>query len=138
MKKPVSTGDQEGTKQVDRKIAELGGWRADTLNRIRDLIKLVDPDVIEDCKWRKPGNPSGVPVWSRDGIICTGESYKNKIKLTFVRGASLPDPDGLFNASLDGKQRRAIDIAEGMEVDADAFRALVLAAIECNKAEKLK
>ncbi|AJQ97977.1 DUF1801 domain-containing protein [Gynuella sunshinyii] len=118
--------------QVDSKIAEFDDWRGIALTRIRELIKAVEPDVEEVCKWFKPSNPTGVPVWSYAGIICTGESYKAKVKLTFAQGAFLPDPAGLFNASLEGRQRRAIDIHEGDEIDDDAFKALVAAAIAYN------
>ncbi len=113
---------------IDERIAELGDWRGGTLARLRRLIHEEDPDVEETWKWR------GTPVWEHDGIICTGESYKDKVKLTFARGASLEDPAGLFNAGLEGNVRRAIDIREGEEVDAAAFRALVRAAIDMNAA----
>jgi len=128
--------EQSASERIDRKIADLGGWRGVTLQRLRGLIKDADPDVVEECKWVKPSNPTGVPVWSHAGIICTGESYNAKIKLTFARGASLPDPVGLFNSSLDGKVRRAIDIVEGVDVDADAFKALIRAAIKQNTGSK--
>ena len=114
------------SERIDNRIAELGDWRGQTLHRIRQLIHEADPDVVEEWKWR------GTPVWSHDGILCTGESYRSAVKLTFAKGASLPDPAGLFNASLDGNTRRAIDIHEGADVDADAFKALVRAAIACN------
>ena len=109
-----------------------GDWRSKTLARMRALIKEADPDVVETVKWQKPSNPSGVPVWEHDGIICTGETYKDKVKLTFVKGASLPDPKDLFNASRDAGTRRAIDIFEGEGIDADALIALVRAAVEAN------
>ncbi len=109
-------------------------WRADTLERMRRLIVEAVPDAVEERKWIKPSNPHGVPTWSRDGILCTGETYKAKVKLTFAKGASLPDPARLFNAGLDGNVRRAIDISEGETVDAEAFRALVRAAAELNAA----
>lgn len=115
---------------IDTRIKELGDWRGTTLARVRGLIKQADPDVVEEWKWR------GVPVWSHAGIICTGESYKATIKLTFARGASLPDPKGLFNASLDGNTRRAIDIHEGDEIDEAAFKALIKAAVKLNTAKK--
>ncbi len=124
--------NDSSSEQIDAYIAGLEDWRGETLRRIRDLIKAADPDVVEACKWVKPANPLGVPVWSHAGIICTGETYKAKVKLTFMKGASLPDPAKLFNAGLEGKARRAIDIAEGAEVDADAFKALVRAAIALN------
>lgn len=114
------------SERIDNRIAELGDWRGQTLHRIRQLIHAADPDVVEEWKWR------GTPVWSHDGILCTGESYRSAVKLTFAKGASLPDPAGLFNASLDGNTRRAIDIHEGDDVDTDAFKALVRAAIACN------
>ena len=117
---------------IDAKIAELGGWRGETLGKLRALIKQADPDVIEEVKWRKPGNPSGVPVWSHDGIICTGETYKDKVKLTFAQGAALDDPNRLFNASLDAGTRRAIDLREGDAVDEPAFKALIRAAVALN------
>lgn len=108
-------------------------WRSETLDRIRDLIREADPDVVEEIKWRKPSNDMmGVPVWSHDGIICTGETYKAYVKLTFAKGAALPDPSGLFNASLEGNTRRAIDIREGDSIDEAAFKALIQAAAELN------
>jgi hypothetical protein len=118
--------DRSPTALIDERIAELGDWRGATLGRMRRLIREADPDVVEEWKWR------GVPVWSHDGIICTGETYAGKVKLTFMKGASLPDPAGLFNASLDGNARRAIDIGKGEEVDADAFIALIQAAVALN------
>lgn len=121
-----SIESQSASELIDKKIAELGDWRADTLSRIRKLIKEEDPDVVEELKWM------GTPTWSHDGIICTGESYKAKVKLTFAKGASLKDPAKLFNSSLDGNVRRAIDIEEGQEIDAKAFKALVRAAIVLN------
>ena len=118
--------------EIDAKLAAMDDWRGKALSRIRDLIRQADPDVVEELKWRKPSNPSGVPTWSHDGILCTGETYKDKVKLTFANGASLSDPKGLFNASLDAGTRRAIDIREGESVDADAFKALVRAAVTHN------
>ncbi|WP_411278055.1 DUF1801 domain-containing protein [Gaiella sp.] len=115
---------------ISRKIVELGDWRGETLERMRELIRDADPDVVEEWKWR------GTPVWEHDGIICTGESYKKVVKLTFAKGASLPDPTGLFNSSLDGNVRRAIDIPEGEQVDASAFKALVREAVALNSARK--
>ena len=109
-------------------------WRAETLEKLRGLIREADPSVTEEQKWKKPGNPAGVPTWSDNGIICTGETYKDKVKLTFAKGASLPDPAKLFNSSLDGNTRRAIDIREGESVDAAAFKALVKAAAAANGA----
>jgi len=117
---------------IDEKIAEIGGWRGETLTRLRVLIKQADPDVAEELKWKKPSNPSGVPVWSHGGIICTGETYKDKVKLTFAKGAALDDPSGLFNSSLEGNTRRAIDIREGYSIDEDAFKALVRSAVALN------
>ncbi|NUM53266.1 MAG: DUF1801 domain-containing protein [Candidatus Hydrogenedentes bacterium] len=112
-------------------------WRVEMLARIRALIKQADPDAIEEVKWRKPSNPAGVPVWSHDGIICTGETYKDKVKLTFARGASLPDPEGLFNSSLEGNTRRAIDIHEGDTIDEKAFKELIRAAVVLNTAVRM-
>lgn len=117
---------------IDAKIAELGDWRGTTLAKLRALIHDADPDVEETVKWQKPSNPSGVPVWEHAGILCTGETYKDKVKLTFAKGAALADPKGLFNSSLDGNTRRAIDLFEGDGVDEAAFRALVRAAVEAN------
>jgi hypothetical protein len=117
---------------IDARIKELNDWRGEMLARLRALIKQADPDVVEEVKWRKPSNPLGVAVWSHAGIICTGETYKDKVKLTFANGASLKDPARLFNSSLDGNTRRAIDIHEGEEVDADAFKALIRAAVALN------
>lgn len=123
----------EASKHISQRIAELADWRGATLARMRKLILEADPDVIEEWKWVKPTNP-GVPVWSHDGIICTGETYKDKVKLTFARGAALKDPKGLFNSSLDGNVRRALDIAEGDEVNATAFKALIREAVAVNRA----
>jgi hypothetical protein len=120
---------------ISKRIADLGDWRGETLNRIRKLVKEADPDVVEEWKWAKANSP-GTPTWSHDGIICTGESYKNVVKLTFAKGASLKDPARLFNASLEGKVRRAIDIHEGDKVDASAFKALVRQAVALNKKAK--
>lgn len=132
MKQSASTQDQSASELISAKIAELGGWRGETLERMRQLIQQADPHVVEECKWM------GTPVWAHDGIICTGESYKDKIKLTFMKGASLQDPAGLFNASLDGNARRAIDIYEGDTVDATAFKALISQAVALNRAGKAK
>ena len=126
-----STENQPASEVIDRRIAELGDWRGETLSRMRELIKEADPDVVEEIKWVKATNP-GTPTWSHDGIICTGESYKSVVKLTFAKGASLQDPAKLFNSSLDGNVRRAIDIREGEEVDAAAFKALISAAVAFN------
>lgn len=119
---------------IDAKIAGLGDWRGETLARLRALILAANSAVVEAVKWRKPSNPSGVPVWEHDGIICTGETYKTYVKLTFAKGAALPDPAGLFNASLEGGTRRAIDIREGEEPDAAAFQALIREAAALNGA----
>ena len=117
---------------IDERTWSAGGWRAATLAEVRRLIHAADPDIVEECKWIKPSNPLGVPVWSHAGIVCTGETYKQVVKLTFARGASLADPRGLFNASLDGNTRRAIDIPEGEALDAKAFKALIQAAVAEN------
>jgi hypothetical protein len=109
-----------------------GDWRSETLTRVRELIAEADPDVVEEVKWKKPSSPDGVPVWSHDGIICTGETYKDKVKLTFAKGASLDDPSGLFNSSLEGSTRRAIDLHEGDEVDEHALKELIRAAVALN------
>jgi hypothetical protein len=125
--------EPSASERIDQRIADLGDWRSETLSRMRELIKDADPDVVEDVKWVKATNP-GTPTWSHDGIICTGEPYKAVVKLTFAKGASLDDPAHLFNASLEGNTRRAIDIREGEEVDAEAFKALVRAAVALNGA----
>ncbi len=117
---------------IDERIRSLGGWRAETLAEVRRLIHEADPDIMEECKWIKPSNPLGVPVWSHAGIVCTGEAYKQVVKLTFARGASLADPRGLFNSGLDGNTRRAIDIQEGEVLNAEAFKALIQAAVAEN------
>jgi hypothetical protein len=117
---------------IDEKIGEISGWRGETLARLRALIKQADPEVAEELKWKKPSNPSGVPVWSHGGIICTGETYKDKVKLTFAKGAALNDPSGLFNSSLEGNTRRAIDIREGDSIDEEAFKALIRSAVALN------
>jgi hypothetical protein len=117
-------------------IGKSGDWRAETLARVRALIAAADPKIAEVVKWRKPSNPSGVPVWERDGIICTGETYRDKLKLTFARGAALKDPSGLFNASLDAGTRRAIDIREGDRIDEKAFKALIRDAVALNGAKR--
>ena len=119
--------DRTASEEIDAKIASLDDWRGMMLGRIRELIHEADPDVVEEVKWRKASNPSGVPTWSDGGIICTGETYRDKVKLTFARGAALDDPAGLFNASLTGGTRRAIDIREGDRIDEEAFKALVRA-----------
>jgi hypothetical protein len=126
MKKSGSTEGRSASELIDKRIAELGDWRGETLRRMRKLIREADPDVVEEWKWM------GTPVWSHDGIICTGESYKSIVKLTFAKGASLKDPAKLFNSSLEGNTRRAIDIHEGEEVNSGAFKALILAAVALN------
>jgi hypothetical protein len=126
MKPSGTTEGQSASELIDSRIAELDDWRGETLSRMRQLIKEADPEVVEEWKWR------GTPIWEHDGIICTGESYKDKVKLTFVKGASLEDPAKLFNSSLEGNTRRAIDIHEGEEVDAGAFKALIRAAVALN------
>jgi hypothetical protein len=136
MKKPGASQGQSASDLISNSIAELGDWRSATLGRMRTLIKEADPDVVEEWKWVKPTKP-GTPVWSHDGIICTGESYKKVVKLTFAKGASLKDPARLFNSSLDGNVRRAIDIHEGEAVDASAFKALVRQAVALNRAGTL-
>ena len=123
--------EPSASEQIDKKVAELGDWRAETLSRMRGLIHEADPEVVEEWKWAKATSP-GTPVWSHDGGICTGETYKSVVKLTFFKGASLPDPAKLFNSSLEGKTRRAIDIQEGEEIDAAAFKELVRAAAALN------
>lgn len=130
MNRSASTETQSASELIDKRIADLGDWRGTTLSAMRKLIKEADPDVVEEWKWM------GTPVWSHDGIICTGESYKSVVKLTFAKGASLEDPAKLFNSSLDGNVRRAIDIHEGEELDADAFKSLIRAAIALNTSSK--
>ena len=131
MKKSGANQGQSASELISKRIAELADWRGETLSRMRKLIKEADSDVVEEWKW-------GIPVWSHDGIICTGESYKNVLKLTFSKGASLKDPARLFNSSLDGNVRRAIDIHEGEEVDESAFKALVRQAVALNRSGKSK
>ncbi len=132
MNQSGSTEGQSASELIDKRIAELADWRGETLSRMRKLIREADPDVVEEVKWVKPSNPAGVPTWSHDGLVCTGETYKDVVKLTFARGASLEDPAGLFNSSLEGNTRRAIDLHEGDEIDEEAFRALVRAAVALN------
>ena len=131
MKESDSNEGQSVSERIDKRIAELGDWRGETLSRMRKLIKEADPDVVEEVKWVKATSP-GTPTWSHDGIICTGETYKSVVKLTFAKGASLKDPAKLFNSSLGGNTRRAIDIHEGEKVDAGAFKALIRAAVALN------
>jgi len=128
------------SRLIDARIKSLKDWRGEALARMRKLIRDADPDIVEEVKWRKPSNPNGVPVWEHDGLVCTGETYKAAVKLTFANGAALLDPDGVFNASLDGNQRRAIDIHEDDKIDEKAFKALVKAAVAFNvgKAKKKK
>ncbi|HEV2495549.1 MAG TPA: DUF1801 domain-containing protein [Terriglobia bacterium] len=130
MKRPVPV--ESASALIDEKIKELGDWRGKTLSQIRALIKQADPEVVEELKWRKPSNPAGVPVWYHDGIICTGETYVNHVRLTFAKGAALEDPSGLFNSSLDGNVRRAIDIHEGDKVDEAGLEDLIRAAVALN------
>lgn len=129
-KKSATAKDESPSKLIDGRIKELGDWRGKTLAQVRALIKQAVPDVVEEWKWR------GVPVWSHDGIICTGETYKSAVKLTFAKGAALKDPSKLFNSSLEGNTRRAIDILEGVEIDADAFKTLIRAAAALNGSKK--
>jgi hypothetical protein len=131
-RKSVASAGQSASELISKRIVDLGDWRGPTLSRMRKLIKQADPDVVEEWKWM------GTPVWSHDGIICTGESYKKVVKLTFAKGAFLKDPARLFNSSLDGNLRRAIDIPEGAEVDESAFKALILQAIALNSSGKSK
>jgi hypothetical protein len=128
MKKTATPAGDTASRLIDQRIAELDDWRGETLAQLRAWIKQADPDVVEEWKWR------GVPVWSHDGQICTGETYRNAVKLTFMKGASLEDPTGLFNSSLDGKVRRALDVHEGDKIDAAAFKALIREAVELNQA----
>ena len=137
MKESGASQGQSSSELISKRIAELGDWRGETLSRMRELIEEADPGVVEELKWVKPSSP-GTPVWSHDGIICTGESYKNVVKLTFAKGASVEDPAGLFNSSLEGKARRAIDIHEGEVVDESAFKALVLEAVALNSSARSK
>src|SRR5262245_63356839 len=132
MKESGSTEGQSASELTDRRIVELGDWRGETLSRMRKLIKAAAPDVLEELKWIKPTNP-GTPTWSHDGLICTGESYKSAVKLTFAKGARLKDPKRLFNASLEGNTRRAIDLHEGEWIDETAFKALIREAIALNE-----
>lgn len=135
----LSGSNEEGgtpSRLIDARIAAPGDWRGEALRQVRALIRAADPEVVETVKWKKPSNPAGVPVWEHDGIICTGETYRDKVKLTFARGAALPDPAGLFNASLEGNTRRAIDIREGETIDGEALKALVRAAVAANVARR--
>jgi hypothetical protein len=124
------------SRLIDAKIKALGDWRGETLARVRAIIKQADPDIVEEVKWRKPSNPNGVPVWEHDGIVCTGETYKAVVKMTFANGAALLDPAGLFNSSLDGNVRRAIDIREGEKINEKELKALIRAAVAHNIAKQ--
>jgi hypothetical protein len=126
----------EPSRLIDAKIESLGDWRGETLAKVRALIREADPEVAETVKWQKPSNPAGVPVWEHDGILCTGETYKAAVKLTFANGASLPDPAGLFNSSLEGNMRRAIDIHEGDKLNEKPFQALIRAAAAFNTSKR--
>jgi hypothetical protein len=132
MKKSGSQKSKSPSQLIDARIKELGDWRGKMLSRLRTLVKEADPEVVEEWKWVKPTNP-GTPVWSHDGLICTGETYKDVVKMTFAKGAALEDPSGLFNASLGGNTRRAIDFHEGEKIDEKALKALVRAAVTLNK-----
>lgn len=129
---PAEPESETPSELIDAKIEELDDWRGEMLSRIRGLTQQAVPEVVEEVKWRKPSNPLGVPVWSHDGIILTGETYKDKVKLTFAKGASLEDPAGLLNSGLEGKARRAIDLHEGDDIDEEAFKALVRSAAQLN------
>ena len=132
----IDSGSRESAaREVDARIEQLGDWRGEMLARLRALIKQADPEVVEECKWKKPSNPLGVPVWSHNGIICTGETYKSAVKMTFAKGAFLDDPAGLFNSSLEGNLRRAIDFREGDKVNEKALKALIRAAVALNTSE---
>ncbi|MET0867778.1 MAG: DUF1801 domain-containing protein [Pseudorhodoplanes sp.] len=133
---PKQTAGDSPSKLIDGKIKALADWRGEMLARVRKLIKEADPDVVEEVKWRKPSNPAGVPIWEHDGILCTGETYKAVVKLTFANGAALPDPSGLFNSSLEGNVRRAIDLHEGDKIDEKALKALIRAAVALNTSKK--
>jgi len=130
-----SASSQSTSDLIDAGIQELGDWRGEMLAHLRALIKQADPEVVEECKWKKPSNPWGVPVWSHDGIICTGEAYKSAVKLTFAQGAFLEDPAGLFNSSLEGGVRRAIDFRDGDKVNEKALKTLIRAAVTLNTAK---
>ena len=137
MKKSSASKEESASELISKRITELGDWRGKTLSRMRTLIKEADPEIVEEWKWVKPTKP-GTPVWSHDGIICTGESYKSVVKLTFARGASLKDPARLFNSSLDGNVRRAIDIHQGEDVDESAFKVLIRQAVALNRSARSK
>lgn len=133
-----ATSSESASAEIDARIRELGDWRGDTLSRVRSLIKEADPDVVEELKWKKASAPAGVPVWSHNGMICTGETYKALVKLTFANGAQLRDPKRLFNSSLEGNTRRAIDLHEGDRIDETAFKALIRDALELNATSRRK
>jgi hypothetical protein len=138
-KSGAKEGKDSPSHLIDARIKKLGDWRGETLARVRSIIRQADPDVVEEVKWRKPSNAMlGVPVWEHDGIICTGETYKTYVKLTFARGAALADPSGIFNASLEGNVRRAIDIGEGDKIDEKALKALIRAAVALNTAGRAR
>jgi len=137
MKSTASAGGDSASENITRRIHDLGGWRGETLANVRRLIHDADPDIVEEWKWVKPSKP-GTPVWSHDGIVCTGESYNQAVKLTFARGASLDDPKKLFNSSLEGNARRAIDIHEGEKINEAAFKALIRSAVAANSAARKK
>lgn len=136
-----ATQEPSPSEEIDAKLEAMrssGDWRGETLARLRALIRRADPQVVETVKWRKPSNPAGIPVWEHDGLICGGETYRGYVKLTFARGAALPDPAGLFNSGFGGNTRRAIDIREGEAIDEDAFKALIQAAVALNVSERAK
>jgi hypothetical protein len=135
MKRSASPNEESPSKLISKRIKELGDWRGKTLSRVRALIKEADPEIVEEWKWVKPTNP-GTPVWSHNGLVCTGETYKNVVKLTFAKGASLKDPSRLFNSSLEGKVRRALDIREGDKIDEPALKKLIRAAVALNLKSK--
>ena len=132
MKKSRSKSGESSSKPIDEGIDNLGDWRGELLSRLRALIMEAEPEMTEERKWRKPSNPAGVPTWSHNGLVCTGETYKNVVKMTFAKGASLEDPSGLFNSSLEGNTRRAIDFREGEKLDEEALKALIRAAVALN------
>jgi hypothetical protein len=134
MEKSGSQESKSASQLIDARIRELGDWRGETLSRVRALVKEADPEVVEEWKWVKPTNP-GTPVWSHDGLICTGETYKNAVKMTFAKGAALEDPAGLFNSSLGGNTRRAIDFHEGDQIDEEALKSLIRAAVSLNESK---
>lgn len=132
MKKVTTPKSEAGASEVDSRIEQLGDWRGEMLARLRAVVKEADPEVVEECKWKKASNPAGVPVWSHGGMICTGETHKSVVKMTFAKGAFLDDPAGLFNSSLDGNLRRAIDFREGDKINEKALKALIRAAVKLN------